>query len=117
QAHAVMLGADERLEELVADAWRQARSSVGHADPGECPLLARANPKPSSTIWRHRFDGVADEVDEDLLDLNAVYQYRPERRVEVDGARDTLFRCARHSQHAGVFDEFRYRFDGLGHLA
>ena len=92
--HAVALGGHERLEEAAGHPLVQAWASVGNGDLDV--LLAEQSGGHVDPMWlahRHRFDGVANEVDKHLLDLNPVRQgarrVRIEMELHIDPARAT----------------------------
>ena len=77
-AHALPLGGDKWLEQLLGDFRRDAGAGVGHADPHHDRRQPAATEMARSRGLRcfHRFHGVADQIEQHLLDLDFVGQHQ-----------------------------------------
>ena len=53
----------------------------------------------------HRIHGIADQVEEHLLNLNAVRQHQVDSRIKPELNPDSAVFHAHQSQRAGLFDE------------
>ena len=77
KAHALRLGGHERFEKVCARLRRQADAVVddGH---GDAAIAAQAAPHDKSVLRpalrRHGIAGIADQIDQHLLNLNAIHE-------------------------------------------
>src|SRR5919109_1609610 len=86
EPHALALGRHERLEQMSRHLGRQSATGIGHAHlrhavaagDGRDLELARAR------YLEHDLDRVADQVDQHLLDLDAVGQNDVRGRIEAE---------------------------------
>src|SRR5687768_3926553 len=106
QPHTGGLGADERLEQMLGDFPGDAGAAVldRHADM-PVGAAARADPQAADGALRYRLDGVADEVDQHLLDLDPVDQYHVGQRIEPDLDLDPAFARSDQRQRARLADD------------
>ncbi|EEF26336.1 conserved hypothetical protein, partial [Ricinus communis] len=72
EAHAVGLGRKERLEQACAVGVGDARTAVAYADKDHAVVPARAQFQAAGREAVHRLQGVHHQVDQDLLQLDAV---------------------------------------------
>lgn len=83
--HAARLGRDEWLEELVGDLLRNSGPGVRHDDLDH-PLGIRSyrdgELAPAGAL--HRIHSVAQQVNKDLLDLDAIDHHRLRLMVELE---------------------------------
>jgi hypothetical protein len=54
----------------------------------------------------HRFQRIAEQVDQDLLNLDPVGKHEVACRVQVEAQEHTLFAGAAEPKRAGFFDQF-----------
>ena len=54
----------------------------------------------------HRFQRIAEQVDQDLLNLDPVGKHQVARRVQVEAQKHALFAGAGEPERAGLFDHF-----------
>src|SRR6516162_7484778 len=73
-AHALILGREERLEDLPQAMGRNARTGIGDRDFGGTILLSypAVDPTLSCRLVGERVNAVYDQVENDLLQLNLV---------------------------------------------
>ena len=62
---------------------------------------------------RHGLERVAEQIDQNLLDLDPVHQHQIVLRVEIEAKLDALLAGAGETERAGFFDQFRKAFDAL----
>jgi hypothetical protein len=55
---------------------------------------------------RHRFQRVAEQVDQDLLNLDPVGKHQVAGRIQVEAQEHALFAGAAEPERAGFFDQF-----------
>ena len=60
---------------------------------------------------RHDLDGIADQVDQDLLDLDAIGQHQVGLGIEPEGHRDAVLPRAHQGERAGVLDQLGQALD------
>ena len=61
----------------------------------------------------HRFQRIAEQVDQHLLNLDPVGKHQIARRVQVEAQEHALFAGAGEPERAGLFDHFRKTLDAL----
>src|SRR5664280_2738956 len=84
-AHALTLGRYERLEQLLGDLGRNSRTAVGYADPDQTAVRRRDGDDELARLRRfHRTHRLADQIEQDLLDLHAVGDHQIDARVELE---------------------------------
>ena len=54
----------------------------------------------------HRFQRIAEQVDQNLLNLDPVGQHQIARRVEFEAQKHALFAGAGEPERAGLLDQF-----------
>src|SRR5450830_580174 len=84
-AHSLTFSGDERLEKLLGNLGRDPRTAGGHADPDM--TVAGRNDRDDEIARLRRFHGIhriADQIEQDLLDLYAVGEHQIDRRVELE---------------------------------
>src|SRR5215475_5289220 len=107
-----MLGREKRLEKLRSGGCRDAAAGVRDADRYHLVLAARGgNEQLAMMRLLHRLDGIADQVEQDLLDLHLVGQYEIRRRIELELDADALILDADQRQSGGFLDELAEAFD------
>src|ERR1017187_10704028 len=72
-AHALTLGRDERLKQLLGDLGCYPRAAVGYADFDQAVARRRDGDDEVAPLRSfHRIHRVTDQIEHDLLDLHAV---------------------------------------------
>src|SRR5215831_10414343 len=112
KSHALALGGDEGLEQVRGHFGRQARPGIGDADLRKVPGGGGCDLEPAlARRLDHDFDGVANEVDQHLLDLNAVGEHQVGLGIEPEGDGNAPLARAHQRQRAGVLDQPGQAFD------
>ena len=62
---------------------------------------------------RHRLQRIAEQVDQNLLDLDPIDQHQIVLRVEIEAKLDALFAGAGEAERAGFLDQLGEAFDAL----
>ena len=105
-AHAMAFRRHEGLKQLRADLRRDPRSGIGDADFGHAVLGGRCrNNQFADGFVLHRLDRVANEVEQNLLNLNLVRQHIVEPRSEGKTYAHALVLGADQRQRARFFDK------------
>src|ERR1044072_5871634 len=105
-AHSVRLGAEEGLEQPIGHLRRQARAAVLDGDLHLLPVeLPGADPETADRSAGHRLDRVANEVEDHLLDLDAVDDDAVDGRIEPDLDLDAPIAGADQRQRARLVDD------------
>src|SRR5437868_239242 len=119
QSHALALGGDERLEELRGDLGSKPGSGIGDAHFDRLLAACHGGDLELATLrgFDHGLDGVADQVDQDLLDLDAVGEHQVGRRVEPEGDLYAVLPGTDQGKRAGVLDQLGQAFDAALALA
>ena len=111
-AHAVLLGRDERLKQLWRDGIANPRTGVLDCDARQDRLRrVPSAPKASGLRRHHRIDRIADEVDEHLLDLDAIDQDLVGGGVELQLNVDPMLARADQRERIRFIDEALQAFD------
>ena len=128
QPHAVRLGGNEWFEQPGGDVVGKARPTVGDGDLHHAFITQRRRHvelAPSACL--HRLDGIAHEIDEHLLDLDAVDENVPgvglemqphlhaERPRPLQGQRTSLLDHRRHPLHPLLCFAAAYEFAQAPH--
>src|SRR4029079_8515329 len=71
-AHAVRLAGHEGLKQVLRDLRGYSRSRIGHRKIREAVLMRDADRQLPPLGGFHRFDGIPDQIEGDLLNLNLV---------------------------------------------
>src|SRR5262252_9895574 len=104
--HAVALVGDEGLEELRDQFLRDPGPGVGHADCDHFVVAdCGGNDELASLRRLHGFDGVAQQVQQNLLNLHLVDQDEVDGRIELKPDTDTLILGSDQRQGAGLLNE------------
>src|SRR5262245_38562402 len=111
-AHAMALVGDKGLEELGHHLRGNPGAGIGHAD-GDHVVVGGCgcNHELAPLRCLHRIDGIAQQIDQDLLDLHLVRQYEVDRRVELESDADALILGSDQCQGAGFLDQLLDAFD------
>src|SRR4051812_12074685 len=72
QAHAIFLRRDKGLKQPPRYFFGKAGSAIQYADLHEVVVCLSRDDQFASRQALHRFDGIADEIDQNLLQLNLV---------------------------------------------
>ena len=111
-AHPGVLGGEERLKQIGERALRKTVPRIRHADFEHVVGGAGArNDKLAIRALRHRLDRVAKQVDQDLLDLDAIRDDQVDRRIELEVQQDAEISRAHEAERARVLDHFADTFD------
>ena len=107
QTHACRFGCHKRLEQTVRQLWRDARAGVcdndlHHPQFRDCP---RANDKLAPVDLLHRLDGVAHEVEHDLLDLHVIDEDRRQGVIEFERCAHPALSCPNESERERFLDQ------------
>src|SRR5258706_6775580 len=104
-AHAALLGGDEGLKQLLAYRLSQARTGIANRD-GHILVVKPAGDYRNFLLFRllHRFGGVADQIDQNLLYLDFVDKHRREQSVELQPDLHIQMRHADKSQGDTLLD-------------
>src|SRR6516164_8512347 len=90
-AHAVALVGDKGLEELRHQFLRDSRAGVGHADGDHVVVTDSGGNDELASLRRfHGLDGVAQQVQQNLLDLHLVDQHEIDGQIELKPDTNTL---------------------------
>jgi hypothetical protein len=93
EPHAAGFGRIERLEEALQDVGRQPRPGVAHHHVGKTGVAPNRRQRQRALFGiAHGLDAVADEVDEDLLDLHLVDQNLGNGGIEFEVRGDVAVR-------------------------
>src|SRR6516165_5708216 len=110
--HAVALVGDKGLEELRDQFRRDSGAGVGHAD-GDHLVVAGCggNDELASLRRLHGFDGIAQQVQQNLLNLHLIDQDEIHGRIELKPDTDTLILGSDERQGAGLLNELLDAFN------
>ena len=105
--HSVGLGAVQRLEEFVSVAWRDPSTNVMHAERDLVVVILHRRDRDDPVLLvgaRHRLDGVLDQVEDDLLQQDAVssHERRIVSKIAVHGHTRAIELAAQQSQSAST---------------
>ena len=121
QSHtqAVGLGRLERLEQPVGDFGRYSATRIGdaHLDHAVAVSTRGLDRQQAPRRVLHRLDGVADEIEQDLLHLDAVGEHRGRARIEIEGHMHTLLLGADQGERACLLDELGQALDPVFGIA
>src|SRR5215831_4712943 len=110
--HAVALIGDEGLEELRHQFRRDPGSGVGHADGDHLVVAGCGGNNELASLRRlHGLDGIAQQVQQNLLDLHLVDKDEIDGRVELKADTHTLILGSDQRQGAGLLNELLDAFD------
>lgn len=118
QTHAFGLRTEEGLEEMGSYLFGKPGPCVGDGDPHHGRALERG--RDSKLAYRtvgHRFGRIADQIDKDLLDLDAVGEDGRSCRIERELGLDTALTEAHQAERARFLYQLWQVFDLLLHLA
>ena len=113
-SHAGLLGREEGLKQVRLDVILESRAGVGHLDFDHVvgdPGIGRDQLPPRAL--RHRFERVAEQVDQDLLNLHPVGQHQIGLRIQIEAKLDVLFARSGKSERSRLLDQLRQAFDAL----
>src|SRR5208283_4397333 len=91
-AHAARLACRKRFEKIVSNHFGESNASINHVDPDREVVDQRGGNRQfvfGGSV--HRFNGVADQIDQDLLDLDAIHQDAIDVRAELQAKLDIRF--------------------------
>src|SRR5438270_7442924 len=116
--HAVLLRCDERLEQLFGDRFADSRAGVFDAHAHQIRRLP-IGPDGQASDWsiHHRVDRVADQVDENLLNLDPYDENLVGAGVKLDLHFDPKLARANKSKRVRFGNQAREAFDSPLHLA
>jgi hypothetical protein len=110
--HAVAFVGDKGLEELRHQFRRDSGPRVDHADGDHIVVAGRGGNDELASLRRlHRFDGVAQQVQQNLLNLHLVDKDEIDGGVELKPDTDALILGSDQRQGAGLLDELLDVFD------
>src|SRR6516165_10620893 len=110
--HAVALIGDKGLEELRHQFRRDPGPGVGHADCDHFVVAdCGGNDELASLRHLHGFDGIAQQVQQNLLDLHLVDENEIDGRIELKPDTDALILSSDQRQGAGLLNELLDAFD------
>ena len=105
ETHAVGLGGNEGFEQLAGDAVGKARSAVGDGDLHHALITqGRRHVELAPSACFHRLDGIAHEIDEDLLDLDPVDEHVRGVRLEMQPHLDAERAGPRQGKRTSLLD-------------
>ena len=107
-AHPLAFRGDEWLEQLLVYLGRNSRSSIGDVDLDHPAVRRRRYDEFAVLGLLHRFDGVAHEVEQNLLNLHLVREHKLALRVEGKAHVHTAVLGADEGKRARLFDELLY---------
>src|ERR1700722_9385123 len=118
QPHAIVFARDEWLKQAAGNIAGNSRSNIGD---GDLDHVVIESPRRHGDLPRfligHRLKRIADQVDDHLLDLNAVHQYNPGVVIEFKRQTDLLRSDATQYEGAGFLDQRSKRLRSLFRLA
>src|SRR5215475_16116029 len=102
ESHALALGGDEGLEQVRGHLGRQSRPGIGDADLRHVVGRRDGGDLEPALACRldHDLDGVANEVDQHLLDLDAVGEHQVGLGIEPEGDGNAPLARAHQRQRA-----------------
>ena len=107
-AHALLLGRHERLEQLLGDGRADAGARVCDADLDQLVGNRLGRDREFAPLRAgHGFEGVADQVQQNLLDLYPVRQHVGGCGIERESYAHAPFLGADERQRARLLDELR----------
>src|ERR1700730_5574881 len=111
-AHAVALGGDEGLKQLRRHFRCYPAAGVRHAD-GDHVVVSLGRKYDELSFFRvlHCLDGIAQQIEQDLLDLHLIGQHKIDCRVELKSHADALILGAYERERARLLDELLDAFD------
>src|SRR5262249_49557191 len=110
--HAVTLVGDKGLEELRHHFLRDPGPGVGHADGDHIVIAGSGGNNELASLRRlHGLDGIAQQVQQNLLDLHLVDKDEIDGRVELKPNRNALILGSDQRQGAGLLNELLDAFD------
>src|SRR6476659_571837 len=111
-AHAVAFVGDEGLEQMSRYVRRNPRAGVRDADSEHTVLVGGGRNRELAPLRGfHGFDGVAQQVEQNLLNLHLVGEDEVDGGVELKTHPNALILGADESQSAGFLDELLDAFD------
>src|SRR3984957_1008740 len=118
QPHAVVFARDEWLKQAAGNIAGNSRPNVRD---GDLDHVVIESPRRQGHLPRfligHRLERISDQVDDHLLDLNAVPQYNPGAVIEFKPQTDLLRSDATHYEGTGFLDQRSKRLRSLFRLA
>ena len=113
-SHSSLFRRDERLEQSLDNGFVDACPGVLHGDRHEIVRTRpRANGEEAYRAIEHGIDGIADEIGEHLLNLDAIDEHGVGFWIETDLDLDPMFPRTDESQGVGLGDQPRQGFDSL----
>src|SRR5262245_57060664 len=110
--HAVLLGGHERLKQLVRNLGGNAGTGIFDRDRDHSIAGAfRRHEKLAPLYLGHRLDGVAHQVEQDLLDLHLVGQDPIGARIELESHAYALLFGSDQGQRARLLDQLAEALD------
>src|SRR4029077_8605996 len=117
-AHSQSLGRDEGLEQLGGNLRRDAEAAVGDADFEQVAIACAARDQQlAPRRLLHRLDRVADEVEQDLLDLHLVDQDEIVDGIDLEAHANAMLLGADEGKRACFLDQFLDALDAPFALA
>src|SRR3984957_3202752 len=118
QPHAIVFIRDEWLKQPAGNIVGNSTPNIGD---GDLDHVVIESPRRQGDLPRfligHRLKRIADQVDDHLLDLNAVRQYRPGALIEFNPQSDLLRSDATQYEGTGFLDQRSKRLRSLFRLA
>ena len=113
-AHAGFLGRKEGLKQVLRHVFPKAGSGIGYHNFDH--IVRRRHIGYGQFAARgmcHGLERVAKQIDQHLLDLDAVHQHQIVPRVQIEPKLHALLAGAGETERAGFFDQFGKTFDAL----
>src|SRR5579875_1546549 len=111
-AHALRFGCDKGLEQPLGNFGGDAGAGVDHPDFHRAAGVQRGSDLEFALLAAlHRLDRIADQIDEDLLQLDFVDRHRRQLRGDLQSHSDAAVAHANQSKGAGFFDQLADRLD------
>src|SRR4029077_4185647 len=113
-SHASLLGGKEGLKQARFDLLSKAVAGVRNGDADHLFLNWYVRNGQLPTIGRqHRFERVAEEVYQNLLDLDAIGENKVTGRIELEAQHHALFAGADQPECTSFFDQLGNAFHPL----
>src|SRR5262249_27862367 len=116
--HSLRLAGDEGLKQLRGYFRRNAGAGIRHAHRDHAAGTGRRRDGELAAIRiLHRLDGIAHEIEHDLLDLHLVGEHQVERGIELESDSHAALLGADQGECARLLDQLLDAFDAALALA
>ena len=113
-AHAGLLGREERLKQVHMGIVAKSMSGIRNGNFNHIiGCLGVGDDQLAMGRTGHRFQRIAEEIDQHLLDLDPIGNHLVVGRIELEAQHKPLFASPGEPERAGFLDQLRKTFDVL----